>query len=226
MKLSIIVPVYNEAATVDKVISKLKRLILPGCIKEIIVVDDGSTDATFKKIAKVSGIKRVRLAVNRGKGAAISAGLKQAAGDYVLIQDADLEYDPADIVDLIRPVKEKKATVVYGTRFIGPHKNMLFWHQTGNQLLSLVTNVLFNTTLSDMEVGYKLIPLPLLKSLNLKSKRFGFEPEVTAKILKRGIRIFEVPISYAGREFSEGKKITWIDGVEALILLIRYRLFN
>lgn len=223
MKLSIIIPSYNEAATVVKIIKRVQAVKL-AVKKEIIVVDDGSTDGTKKKLAKLDGIVKVNLSKNQGKGAAIRAGLNQVTGDYVLIQDADLEYDPQDIPALLRPILQGKTEVVYGSRFIGPHKNMLFWHWVGNQLLSLVTNLMFNTTISDMEVGYKLIPARLLKSLALESNRFGFEPEVTAKILKRGIRIFEVPISYAGREFSEGKKITWQDGLESFYLLWKYKL--
>jgi glycosyltransferase involved in cell wall biosynthesis len=223
MKLSFIIPSYNEAATLPLIIKRLKLVKLKA-EKEIIVVDDGSTDGTRNKLAKIGGIIKIFLKQNQGKGAAIRAGLAKAAGDYVLIQDADLEYDPQDIPQLLEPVRQGKAEVVYGTRFFGPHRNMFFWHLLGNKLLSLLTNILFNTTISDMEVGYKLIPTKLLKSLQLESDRFGFEPEVTAKILNRGIRIFEVPISYAGREFSEGKKITWRDGVEAIYLLWKYRL--
>lgn len=224
MKLSIIIPSFNEAATVVKTIKRVKAVNLKSVKKEIIVVDDGSTDGTKNKLAKIDGVTKIILRINQGKGAAIRAGLKKTTGDYVLIQDADLEYDPQDIPALIKPVLDGKAEVVYGSRFLGPHKNMLFWHWVGNQLLSLVTNFLFNTTLSDMEVGYKLVPTKLLKSLNLESDRFGFEPEATAKILKAGIRIFEVPISYAGREFSEGKKITWKDGLESFYLLWKYKL--
>lgn len=226
MKLSIIIPAYNEAATVVSVIERWQAMKLKGIIKQIIVVDDGSNDGTGRKLKPLKGIELINLPVNRGKGAAIRAGLKTSQGKYILIQDADLEYDPEDFLALYEPVKTNKATVVYGSRFLGPHTNMLFWHLMGNKLLSLVTNILFNTTISDMEVGYKLIPRQLINSLNLKSDRFGFEPEVTAKILKKGIRIFEVPISYAGREFSQGKKITWRDGIQALWLLIKYRLLD
>ena len=224
MKLSIIIPSFNEAATLAQAIKRVKQVKLSNIIKEIIVVDDGSTDGTRKNLTKITGITKIILPKNQGKGAAIRHGLTKAAGDYVLIQDADLEYDPEDIPALLEPILTGKARVVYGSRFIGPHKNMLFWHMVGNKLLSLVTNFLFNTTISDMEVGYKLIPRKLLKSLKLESDRFGFEPEVTAKILKTGVRIYEVPISYAGCEFSEGKKITWKDGLRAFYLLWKYRL--
>ena len=223
MKLSIIIPSFNEAATLPIIIKRLKQVKLKA-EKEVIVVDDGSKDGTKNKLTKISGVTKIFLKQNQGKGAAIRAGLVKATGDYVLVQDADLEYDPEDIPDLLAPILEGKAEVVYGTRFLGPHRNMLFWHLMGNKLLSLLTNILFNTTISDMEVGYKLIPAKLLKSLQLESDRFGFEPEVTAKILMKGIRIYEVPISYAGREFSEGKKITWKDGLQAFYLLCKYRL--
>lgn len=224
MKLSIIIPVFNEAPTIKKIINLVQSQSLPKITKEIIVVDDGSTDGTTKIIKSIPNIKKVFLPKNLGKGAAIRAGLKQVTGDYVLIQDADLEYSPDDIKLLLAPVFNRQTQVVYGTRFLGPHRNMLFWHLAGNKFLSLVTNILYNTTLSDMEVGYKLIPSSLIKSLALTENRFGFEPEITSKILKQGLRIYEVPISYFGREFSEGKKITWVDGLRAFYLLCKYRL--
>jgi len=226
MKLSIIIPVYNEDSTILEIISRVKKVKLSQTTKQIIVVNDGSTDQTKNKLKSIKNIQLINLATNQGKGAAIKAGLKLANGNFVLIQDADLEYDPQDIKDLLKPVLDKNAEVVYGSRFLGPHKNMLFWHLMGNKFLSFVTNILFNTTLSDMEVCYKLIPTNLIKSFNLSQKRFGFEPEVTAKILKTNVRIYEVPISYSGREFHEGKKITWKDGLQALYLIIKYRLVN
>lgn len=224
MKLSIIIPVFNEAPTVKKIINLVKSQPLFEITKEIIVIDDGSTDGTTKIIKSTPNIKKVFLLKNLGKGAAIKAGLKHVTGDYVLIQDADLEYSPEDIKLLLTPVFNRQAQVVYGTRFSGPHRNMLFWHLAGNKFLSFVTNILYNTTLSDMEVGYKLIPSSLIKSITLKENRFGFEPEITSKILKQGLRIYEVPISYSGREFTEGKKITWVDGLRAFYLLCKYRL--
>ncbi len=226
MKLSIIIPVFNEASTINEIIKRVKKVKLTNITKQIIVINDGSTDQTLAKLKKITNIILINLPKNLGKGAAIRAGLKKATGQYVLIQDADLEYDPQDIPALLKPVLEKKAIVVYGSRFLGPHKNMLFWHLMGNKFLSLMTNLLFNTTLSDMEVCYKLIPTQLIKSFNLTQNRFGFEPEVTAKILKTNTRIFEVPVSYAGREFHEGKKITWRDGIKAFFLIIKFRLFN
>lgn len=226
MKLSIIIPSFNEAATIGRIIQQVKTQNFKNIAKEIIVVNDGSTDSTKKILSFQKGIKIISLPKNQGKGAAIRAGIKQATGAYVLIQDADLEYDPADIQSLLDPILNKKAEVIYGSRFLGPHKNMLFWHLMGNKFLSFITNFLYNTTLSDMEVGYKLIPKKLLDSITLKENRFGFEPEITSKILKQGIRIYEVPISYSGREFSEGKKITWVDGLIAFFLLFKYRFLD
>lgn len=223
--LSIIIPTFNEAKTIKTVIKNVQAVNLGKVKKEIIIIDDASTDNSKAILSKLSGIKYFRHQKNQGKGAAIHTALKHVQGDYVLIQDADLEYDPQDIPSLLDPVLTDKAEVIYGSRFLGPHKNMLFWHMAGNKFLSLMTNILFNTTLSDMEVGYKLIPTKLIKSFDLTSKRFGFEPEITAKILNTKHRIYEVPISYSGREFSEGKKITWRDGIKAFFLLIRFRFF-
>ena len=223
--VSIVIACYNEMQTIEKNVSRIEDILRATRYSyEIILYDDGSTDGTRKKLNQITNIIKIFLKKNQGKGAAIRHGLAKVSGDYVLIQDADLEYDPQDISALLMPVLSGKAKVVYGSRFTGPHRNMLFWHLMGNKILSFTTNVLFNTTISDMEVGYKLIPTKLLKSLSLKSDRFGFEPEVTAKILKTGERIFEVPISYTGREFSEGKKITWKDGLESFYLLWKYRL--
>jgi len=225
MKLSIIIPTYNEAQTIKELIRQVKVVKLPWQ-KEIIVVDDYSTDQTPQILKKITDIKLIRHSYNKGKGSAIRTGIKQATGDYVIIQDADLEYDPREYKLLIKPVIDGKAKVVYGSRFTGQRRNMFFWHWVGNKFLTLVTNVLYNTTLSDMETCYKLIPRQLLLDLKLKAKRFEFEPEVTAKILKQGIRIWEVPVSYAGREFDEGKKISWKDGLPALWTLIKYRFAN
>jgi len=225
MKLSVIIPTYNEAQTIKEIIRQIKAVKLPWQ-KEIIVVDDCSTDQTPQILKKITDIKFIRHSYNQGKGSAIRTGIKQATGDYVIIQDADLEYDPREYQLLLQPVIDGKAKVVYGSRFTGQRRNMFFWHWVGNKFLTLVTNVLYNTTLSDMETCYKLIPRQLLLDLKLKAKRFEFEPEVTVKILKQGIRIWEVPISYAGREFDEGKKISWKDGLPALWTLIKYRFIN
>lgn len=227
MKLSIVVPVFNERNTVQELAQGPVRG-LGEIAKEIIVVDDASTDGTpdILKHEEDSTVRVFTHAENKGKGAAIRTGLERVTGDWVIIQDADLEYDPDDYRALLAPILKKKAEVVYGSRFTGEHRNMLFWHMLGNKLLSLVTNVLYNTTLSDMETCYKLSTRGALEGMVIKSNRFNFEPEITAKILKKKIRIYEVPISYAGREYAEGKKITWRDGLSALWALVKYRFVN
>jgi glycosyltransferase involved in cell wall biosynthesis len=223
-KLSVIVPVYNEANTVVEIVRRMRQVDLP-VDREIILVDDGSTDGTRSVLPHLedSTVRVVKHDVNRGKGAAVRTGLAHATGELVLIQDADLEYDPEDWPRLLQPVLKGKATVVYGSRFTGERRNMLFWHWVGNRFLSLVTNVLYNTTLSDMETCYKLVDRSLMDDLGLRAERFDLEPEITAKLLRRGVRIYEVPISYAGREFHEGKKITWRDGFSALWTLVKFR---
>ena len=225
-KLSIIVPVFNERNTLVEIVRRMRAVELPDSIeREIIVVDDGSEDGT-RDVLNQLGDSTVRVIMherNRGKGAAVRTGLANATGEYVLVQDADLEYDPEDWPKLLNPILRGRTRVVYGSRFTGERRNMLFMHWIGNRFLSLVTNVLYNTTLSDMETCYKLLDRRLLGELSLSADRFDIEPEITAKILKRGIRIYEVPISYAGREFDEGKKITWHDGFAALWTLVKYR---
>ena len=226
MKLSIIIPVYNEKATLLEVVKRVQAVSLNGVEKEIILIDDASTDGTTelcKKEFTAASVKVLYHEINQGKGAAIRTGLKAMTGDYVLIQDADLEYDPDDYEKLLAPIRKGKAQVVYGSRFTGEHRNMFFHHWVGNKFLSLMTNLLYNSTLSDMETCYKLIKRDIIQGLNLKCQRFDFEPEITAKILKQKIRIYEVPISYCGREFHEGKKITWRDGIVALWVLLKYR---
>ncbi|MFZ1947450.1 MAG: glycosyltransferase family 2 protein [bacterium] len=222
MKISIIIPVYNEKATIFEILARVEALPLE---KEIIIVDDGSTDGTRDLLASV-GPDRARVVLhprNVGKGAAIRTGLGLASGDVITIQDADLEYDPRDLLTLLRPVVDGKASVVYGSRFTGERRNMFFWHWVGNRFLTLVTDILYDTTLSDMETCYKMFKADVIKPINLKCRRFEFEVEITAKVLKAGHRIYEVPISYAGREFHEGKKITWRDGLVALWYLFKYR---
>jgi glycosyltransferase involved in cell wall biosynthesis len=222
--LSVIVPVFNERATVVEIVRRMRAVELP-VEREIVVVDDGSDDGTGAVLTQLrdSTVRVVKHAQNRGKGAAIRTGLESSSGDLVLVQDADLEYDPEDWPRLLAPVLKGRARVVYGSRFTGERRNLLFLHWVGNRFLSLVTNVLYNSTLSDMETCYKLFDRRVLDGVRLRADRFDFEPEFTAKVLRRGIRIYEVPISYAGREPNEGKKITWYDGVIALWTLVKYR---
>jgi glycosyltransferase involved in cell wall biosynthesis len=225
-KLSIVVPVFNERNTLVEILRRMRAVELPDEIeREIIVVDDGSSDGTRDVLNQLgdSTVRVVMHETNRGKGAALRTGFAHATGEYVLVQDADLEYDPEDWPRMLNPVLRGKARVVYGSRFTGERRNMLLLHWIGNRFLSMTTNVLYNTTLSDMETCYKLIERDLVESMKLHSNRFDIEPEITAKILKRGIRIYEVPISYSGREFDEGKKITWRDGFSALWTLVKYR---
>ncbi len=229
MKLSIIVPVYNEKNTIKEILRRLRSVDLGNDIdKEIIVVDDGSTDGTsdILKMEEDSSVRIIKHPANKGKGSAVRTGFDQSSGDLIVIQDADLEYDPEELPKLLKPILSGKAEVVYGSRFTGERRNMLFWHYLGNRVLSLVTDVLYNTTISDMETGYKLFTAQALKDIKIKARGFEFEPEITAKILKKGIRIYEVPISYTGREYQEGKKITWKDGFGALWALIKYRFIN
>jgi glycosyltransferase involved in cell wall biosynthesis len=222
--VSIIVPAYNEAATIVDVLRRVDAVPFP---KEVILVDDGSADGTADLVDELGmdGVRVIRQPVNRGKGAAVRAGIEASRGDFVVIQDADLEYDPADLPRLLAPLQKGVADVVYGSRLRGgePQRAHMFWHYVGNRFLSLMTNVLFNTTISDMEVGYKAFDGDLLRSIRLVSDDFAFEPEITAKVLRRHVRLYEVPISYYGRTFEEGKKITWRDGVRAIVALIRFR---
>jgi glycosyltransferase involved in cell wall biosynthesis len=223
--LSVVVPVYNERPTLAEVIRRMRAVQLPLEL-EVIAVDDGSSDGSGQVLHALqdSTVRVLTHGRNQGKGAAVRTGLAAARGDLVLIQDADLEYDPEDWLRLLDPILKGKARVVYGSRFTGERKNMFPLHWLGNRLLTLTTNVLYQTTLSDMETCYKLFDRRVLEGLRIESNRFDFEPEITAKVLRRGERIYEVPISYAGREFAEGKKITWRDGFAAMSALIRYRL--
>ena len=223
--LSVIMPVYNERTTVAEIIRRVRASQVP-LVLDLVVVDDASTDGT-DKVLQALGDSTVRVVTherNGGKGAAIRTALEHVRGDLVLIQDADLEYDPDDWPRLLDPILKHKAAVVYGSRFTGERKNMLVLHWIGNRFLSLVTNVLYSSTLSDMETCYKLFDRRVLDGMVLLSNRFDFEPEITAKVLRRGYRIYEVPISYAGREVDDGKKITWRDGFRAVWVLFRVRL--
>jgi glycosyltransferase involved in cell wall biosynthesis len=222
--LSVIVPVFNERTTVAEVIRRIRAVSLPVDV-EVVVVDDGSSDGTDKVLAALgdSTVRVINHPRNRGKGAAIRTGMEAVRGDLVLVQDADLEYDPADWSKLLEPILRGKARVVYGSRFTGERKNMMPLHWIGNRFLSLITNILYSTTLSDMETCYKLFDRRVLEGITIESDKFDFEPEITAKVLRRGFRIYEVPISYAGREADEGKKITWRDGFGAIKALVKYR---
>ena len=227
LRLTVIIPCYNEQATIEEIVRQVQAT---GRVHEIIIVDDGSTDNTRAILASLDGKDGVRVLLherNQGKGAAVRTGLQQASGDVILIQDADLEYDPRDYPALLRPIEEGRAKAVYGSRFLGgPRRTMFFWHMLGNRFLTLVTNILFDTILSDMETCYKAVTADIAANLDLKSPGWGFDPEITAKILRQGVRIYEVPISYTGREFDEGKKVSWRDGFVVLWTLVKYRIFK
>jgi glycosyltransferase involved in cell wall biosynthesis len=225
LRASVVVPCFNERETINELID---RVVASPVEKQIIVVDDCSTDGTRELLAaRARDQKDITLVLrdrNGGKGAAVQQGLRAAAGDVVIIQDADLEYDPADYPILLRPIQTGKAEVVYGSRFLGEHRAMYFWHSVGNKALTLVCNILFDTTLTDMETCYKVFTIDIARRLKLREPRWGFDPEITARILRMGYRIYEVPISYAGREFNEGKKINAVrDGPVVLMTLLRYR---
>ena len=234
MKLSVLVPVYNEERTLEEIVRRVCAVQIP---KEIILVDDGSKDRSREILSRLQQesdrakdpLTQIRIffqPYNQGKGAALKAAFSHVTGDVVIIQDADLEYDPKDYPSLLEPIQMGLADVVYGTRFTGggAHRVLFFWHYVGNLTLTLISNMLTNLNLSDMEVGYKVFRAESLKDIDLKSKRFGFEPEITVKLAKKQCRFYEVPISYHGRTYAEGKKITWKDGIAALYYLIRFRL--
>jgi len=221
--LSVVMPVFNERATIEEIIGRVQAVPIR---TELIVVDDGSTDGTrdiLTKLAAATPFKLIFQPKNAGKGAALRRGFEEVTGDLVVIQDADLEYSPEELPDLISLICQGRADVVYGSRFLGRHRVFLFTHYAGNWLLTLLTNVLYNTMLSDMETCYKAMRTSVLRSFKLRSNGFGIEPELTAKIFKRGYRVYEVPITYDGRGYEDGKKITWRDGVVALWVLLKYR---
>ena len=230
MKLSVIIPVFNEKNTILEILDRVANAPLPKEIteKEIIAVDDGSTDGTRALLeqARQDGLIVLKHDKNRGKGAAVGTALERSSGDIILIQDADLEYDPRDYPVLLQPIIENRVKVVYGSRFTGSRMAMFFWHMIANKLLTLMTNILFDAILSDMETGYKAFRADIIKNIPLRSRRFDFEPEITAKVLKRGNRIYEVPISYFGREYAEGKKIGLEDGFVAIWTLLKYRIVD
>jgi glycosyltransferase involved in cell wall biosynthesis len=233
--LSIIIPAYNEEVTIHKILEKVDQVVLINNIqKEVIIVNDCSKDNTAAKIIELKAekyphIKFVEHSINKGKGAAIHTGIKEASGDYIIVQDADLEYDPNEYNILLKPIVDGFADVVYGTRFMGgkPHRILFFWHSIGNAVLTFMSNMFNNLNLTDMETCYKLFKSDIIKSIQLKENRFGFEPEVTAKISRiPNIRIYEVGISYYGRTYAEGKKINWKDGFRAIYCILKYGLFK
>ena len=228
MKLSIVMPVYNEAATISEIILRVQGIERE---KEIIIVDDGSSDGTVACLKEIDrqydNVSVLYHEKNRGKGAALQTGFGQVSGDIIVIQDADLEYDPRDYEALLVPILDGRADVVYGSRFLGgPHRVLYFWHYVGNKLVTLLLDAFSNLNLTDMETCYKVFKSEVLNEIKLRSKRFGFEPEFTMKIAKKGFRVYEVPISYSGRTYKEGKKIVWKDGVKAFFAIIWFRFFD
>jgi glycosyltransferase involved in cell wall biosynthesis len=227
MKLSIIIPAYNEVATIEAIVARVRATPYD---KEIVIVDDGSSDGTrdkLKELEKIPVVKVVYHTQNQGKCAALRTGFQHATGDIILIQDADLEYNPAEYGVLLQPILDGQADVVFGSRFLaGPHRVLYYWHSVGNKFLTMLSNMMSNINLTDMETCYKAFKREVIKDLTFKSNRFGFEPEFTAKVAKKRWRIYEVPISYQGRTYEEGKKIGWKDGISALVAIIRFNLFD
>lgn len=228
MRISVIIPVYNEEPTITEIVSRVQTVDLE---TEIIIVDDGSTDGTSAHLETIDStfenVSILRHDNNCGKGAALRTGLAEATGEVIIIQDADLEYDPCDYETLLVPILDGRADVVYGSRFLGgPQRVLFFWHYVGNKLITLLCNAFSNLNLSDMETGYKVFRKEVIEDIAVKSNRFGFEPEFTMKIAKKGFRIYEVPISYSGRTYEEGKKIGWYDGLAAIFTILWFRFFD
>lgn len=231
MKLSIVIPIYNEKNYIREIVQRVRRVNIPGLEKEIILIDDFSSDGSREIIQKeLESVvdKVIYQEKNMGKGAALRSGFKAASGEIVVIQDADLEYDPQEYQKLVKPILDGKADVVYGSRFVGsePHRVLFFWHYVGNKFLTLLSNMFSNLNLTDMETCYKMFRREVLTSIKLEQDRFGFEPEITAKIAHRGWRIYEVGISYFGRNYLEGKKINWRDGLAAIWCILKYNLWS
>lgn len=228
MKISVVIPCYNEVKLIETVIQAVKDA--PFADKEIIIVDDASSDGTTEKLREIETLvsRVIYHPVNQGKGAALRTGIAAATGDVIIIQDADLEYNPQEYPVLMEPMLDGRADVVYGSRFMGgrPHRVVYFWHMVGNRFLTLLSNIFTNINLTDMETCYKVFRREIIQSIELKENRFGFEPEVTAKVAKLRCRIYEVGISYSGRTYSEGKKINWRDGVSAIRCILQYNLFG
>jgi len=223
MKISVVIPVFNEHDTITEILGRVRR-VLDGRESEIVVVDDGSTDGTRDTLRKLDGIRLIEHEHNQGKGAALRTGFAAAAGDVVIVQDADLEYDPRDYPKLLEPIEDGRADVVFGSRFLGgPHRVLFFWHYLANMLLTWLSNIFTNLNLSDMETGYKVFRRSVLEKIHIRSDRFNFEPEITAKVAKMRCRVYEVPISYSGRTYDEGKKIGALDGLSALWAIIKFR---